>query len=135
MKLIDANIFLYAAGREHAYREPCARFLARVQDGQLAANPDTEVLQELIHFFRSRRQVPDGVVVVRNVLEAFPDSFSITNSTIAIATDVIGSNPHLQARDAIHAAVVLEHSLEGIVTADTGFDAVDGVTRIDPREF
>jgi predicted nucleic acid-binding protein len=135
LKLIDANVFLYAEGRDHVYHEPSLRFLAGVRDGQLAANTDTEVLQELIHFFRSRRQVQEGAAVVRDVLDTFPHCFPITASTIAITADVISGNPHLQARDAIHAAVVLEHGLEGIVSADKGFDAVDGIKRFDPREF
>jgi predicted nucleic acid-binding protein len=39
----------------------------------------------------------------------------------------------LGARDAIHAAVVRTHDLEGIVTADKIFDRVKGVKRFDLR--
>ena len=38
----------------------------------------------------------------------------------------------LSARDAIHAAVVIEHGLEGIVSADHDFDRILGLVRFDP---
>jgi len=47
--LIDANIFMYAAGRESPQRLPCQRFLERlVAGGGPEACTDAEVLQEIL---------------------------------------------------------------------------------------
>lgn len=43
--------------------------------------------------------------------------------------------PALHARDAIHAATCVVHGLEAIVSPDTGFDAVAGLRRTDPRDL
>ncbi len=54
MILIDANVFMYAAGRESPYRVPCQRFLDRIVAGEgHAACTDTEVLQEILHRYRA----------------------------------------------------------------------------------
>lgn len=45
---IDANVPIYAAGMEHAYREPCIRVLAAVNDNPAAFVTDAEVFQEII---------------------------------------------------------------------------------------
>ena len=43
--LIDANISIYAAGREHPYRELCIRVLAAVNDDTGAFVTDAEVFR------------------------------------------------------------------------------------------
>ena len=44
---IDTNIFMYAAGKPHEFKEPCIDILSRVQSGKLKAGIDTEVFQEI----------------------------------------------------------------------------------------
>ena len=135
MKLIDANVFIYAAGREHPYRSPSKRVLSLVLDGSLEANTDTEILQEILHYYRTRRDTPFGRVVLRGVIDAFPTPFEVTVRMAQTAADVLEGHPQLQARDAVHAAVVLENDLEGIITADRSFEGIPGVKRFDPKEF
>ena len=48
---IDANVPIYAAGREHPYREPCIRVLAAVNDDPGAFFTDAEVFQEIVHHY------------------------------------------------------------------------------------
>jgi predicted nucleic acid-binding protein len=40
---LDTNIFLYAAGASHPWREACAKVLRRVADGSLDATINSEV--------------------------------------------------------------------------------------------
>jgi predicted nucleic acid-binding protein len=47
--LIDANIFMYAAGAGHHHKMPSADFLGRVALGEIDAAVDAEVLQEILH--------------------------------------------------------------------------------------
>jgi predicted nucleic acid-binding protein len=46
---IDANVPMYAVGREHPLREPCRLVLQRIVDGDLAACTDSEVHQEILY--------------------------------------------------------------------------------------
>ena len=135
MRLIDANVFIYAAGDEHPYKGPCLRLLDMVRQGVFQANTDIEVLQEILHFYRRRRRVDLAVEVVSNTLALFPDPLPITVSVVARASEVLRRHPELQARDAVHVAVLITEDLEGIISADRGFDAITGVTRFDPMEL
>ena len=46
---IDANVPIYAAGREHPYKAPCARVLMLAAEHPQSFVTDAEVLQELVH--------------------------------------------------------------------------------------
>jgi len=65
----------------------------------------------------------------------FPSPFAVTTQEADLARDVLYSHPTIAPRDAIHAAVVLAHGLEGIISADCGFDEISGVTRFDPKDL
>lgn len=54
--LLDTNVFMYAAGREHPFREPCARVLEVVRARPDSFLTDAEVFQEIIHRYRSMRR-------------------------------------------------------------------------------
>ena len=51
---------------------------------------------------------------------------------INAAVVLLREYPQLDTRDAVHAAVVQLHGLEGVVSADKSFDVVRGLTRFDP---
>lgn len=135
MRLIDANIFIYGAGRPHPLRVPSNRVLEAVGRGDLDGNTDVEALQEILNYYHRNNQLDYGRQVFHNALNLFPDAIEIAVSTMRLAEQVLTQHSHLEARDAIHAAVVLEHGLEGIISADRGFDGIPGVTRFDPLEL
>lgn len=135
LRLIDANVFIYAAGDEHPYKRPCLQVLELVRQGTLEANTDMEVLQEILHFYQKRGVVDFGAEVLKNALVVFPDPLHITVPIMVAASDTLVRHPGLQARDALHTAVVLHESLEGIVSADQGFDAIPEITCFDPKDL
>lgn len=135
MKLIDANVFVYARGAPHPYRDACRRLLTEVQAARLEANVDTEVLQEVMHVYWYRKRLERGLLYLDRLLVLFPTPFPVTRTTIITAREVLARHPRLDPRDAIHAAVVIAHDLEGIISTDRGFDAIAGVTRFDPKDL
>src|SRR5437879_3110109 len=52
MKLIDANVFFYAAGSPHPYRDASTETMRRIQRGEIEAAISTEILQEVLHYYR-----------------------------------------------------------------------------------
>ena len=135
MKLLDANVFLYATGREHPYKQASISLLSMTQQGTLAATTDVEVFQEILHLHQSRDQAAFGIALVEEALASFPDALPITAGTIVAAVDILHRYEIVEARDAIHAAVVFENNLEGIISADGGLDAISGLVRFDPKEL
>lgn len=129
MRLIDTNVIIYAAGKPHPLREKAREVLDRVADGTLQGNIDTEVLQEILHVYNSRKERTKGCDTIDDLLVLFPNPIPIGREEIETARDLMRAYTFLGARDAIHAAVVRFHELDGIVTADKIFDRIKGIKR------
>ena len=130
MKLLDTNVFIYAQGGPHPYREPCRAVLAGADPE--AYGVDVETLQEILDVYARRGQRRIALVTVADVLDSFPDPFPISRREIEEAAAIVDAHPRLSPRDAIHAAVVLAYGLEGTVSTDRAFDRVAGLIRFDP---
>ncbi len=135
MKLIDANLIIYSAGRAHPYKGPSIEILARERRGEVEANISTEILQEVLNYYHRRKSTDFGLRLFDDLMLQFPSPYPILVGTIRTARQVLQGHPRLDARDAIHAAVVFEHRLEGIISADQAFDRIAGLTRFDPKEL
>jgi predicted nucleic acid-binding protein len=135
MKLLDANIFIYAAGKDHPLMAPCLRIVEGLEESRYDFTIDTEVPQEILHVYRSRREVSLGVARANKVLDLFPGMIVIRAEEIRFAGRLLAQYPRLEARDALHAAVVQLYDLEGIVSADRAFDSIPGFRRFDPVEM
>ena len=131
MRLIDTNVVIYAVGKAHPLQEEARRVLDRVGDGTLHANVDAELLQEVLHVYDARKERRKGFNTVDDLLVIFPNPIPIGREEIETARDLMRVYSVLSARDAIHAAVVQTHDLEGIVTADNVFERIKGVKRFD----
>ena len=135
MMLLDANIVIYAEGREHSYSELCRAIMDRVKAHPEEYAIDTEALQEILYDYSSRGETARGINAVEDLLNLRPVIIPITVAEIMAATRLMRETPGLSARDAIHAAVVVVHGLDGIVSADRGFDRIPGLRRYDPAEL
>ena len=71
--LIDANIPIYAAGREHPNKAPCARVMLMAAQHPRSFLTDSEVLQELLHRYLSSGRWPLGRVVFQSFAEVMRD--------------------------------------------------------------
>lgn len=129
MRLIDTNVLIYAIGRDHPLKQVAGRILSDIVDGHLAANLDAEALQEILHVYSSRRERQKGFTAIEQLLTVFPNPIAIGRDEVESARDLMAKFPFLAARDAVHAAVVRVHQLDGIVTADKVFDRVRGIRR------
>lgn len=135
---VDANVAIYAAGREHPLKEPSKEILRLA-----AAHPqyfftDAEVLQELLHRYLSLRMWPTGKAVIRGFADVMHGSVeAVRAEDVEKATGLADEHfPELSSRDLLHAAVMLRVGSESIATADKSFDrlAGEGIERLDPAE-
>jgi predicted nucleic acid-binding protein len=133
--LIDTNVFIYAVGAPHEYKQVCARLAREFIQERYDVNIDTELLQEVLFHFWHRRRLAEAFEVFDSIMTGFPSPIPISGREVRTAREIMETYSDLQPRDAIHAAVVLEHGLEGIVSTDRGFDHVKGVTRFDPKQL
>ena len=132
MILVDANVLMYAAGREHPFRRESLAFLERVAAGSVPAAIDSETLQEILHRYRSLNRWADGERVFAFARRIFREPIPIDGHVVDLAFTLMRRIDRLKARDAVHAAVVLTHRLQAICSYDQDFDVIPDVQRVQP---
>ncbi|MYA19297.1 MAG: type II toxin-antitoxin system VapC family toxin [Chloroflexi bacterium] len=130
---IDANVPIYASGRSHPSKEPCIRILRLIAEHPLSFVTDVEVLQELMHRYRSSERWTLGKEVLRGFGELMHDRIEpVLARDIDLATTLADHHPRVSSRDLVHAAVMERLGTDRIISADTDFDRLPGLTRLDP---
>jgi uncharacterized protein len=128
---IDSNIPMYGAGRDHPNRGSALRFLAQVQKREVDAFTSTEVLQEILYRYSALGRYDLARDVYNLFVEVCPVVLPVSLADTDRARDLLGDATGISARDAIHAAVMMNHGIRKIATFDQGFDRVAGVDRVD----
>ena len=129
MIFVDSNIPMYLVGAAHPNKDAARRLLEReIIDGEGLVT-DAEVLQEILHRYVAinRREA---------IGPAFEAVLGIVDAVLPIDLDDVQrartmlSTPTLQARDAIHVAVMQRHAISRVLSFDRAFDHVPGVERL-----
>jgi predicted nucleic acid-binding protein len=132
---IDANVPIYAAGREHPCREPCIRVLVAVNDNPGAFVTDAEVFQEVLHHYLRTERRDAGQVVVESFAAIMYGRVSpVTIDDVLAAGQLAMTHRGLSSRDLLHLAVMHRLGVTRIVTADADFGRVPGIIRVDPAD-
>lgn len=116
MILVDSNIPMYLVGADHPNKHAARSLLeTAVGDGERLV-ADVEVLQEILHRYRSidRREA---------IQPAFDALLGVVDEVAAVELGY-----PLSARDALHLAVMDRLGVR-TVSFDRGFDAYPGITR------
>jgi predicted nucleic acid-binding protein len=128
--LVDSNIPMYLIGAPHPHKADAQRLLERLVSDQQRLVTDAEVLQEILHRYAAidRR---DAIQPAFDALLGIVDQvLAIDQAAAERAKEIVLARRGLSARDALHAAVMQQHGIERILSFDSGFDALPGVTRL-----
>ena len=132
MILVDANVLMYAVGRDHPNKQASLTLLTKIANAEIEATIDAEILQEILHRYRSINRWEDGQRVYELAYRLFPNVLPITVEVMDQALRLMNENDSIQCRDAVHAGVVAAYKLEAILTFDSDFDRIPGLQRITP---
>jgi predicted nucleic acid-binding protein len=130
MIFVDSNVPMYVAGRDHPLREPARVFLDRARSGAVDICTSTEVLQEILYRYTALHRLDLAGTVYDLFVEVCPLVLPVTLADTDRARGLLDGSPGVSVRDAIHAAVMLNHEVVEIATFDEGFDRVPGVQRV-----
>lgn len=129
---VDTNVFLYARGADHPYRDACRRILTGVRDGHVQLVASVELVQEFAHVLL-RRGIDRSVVVdeageVRRqcTIQAFD------GEVLTITLGLLRHHRGLGVRDAVHAATAIAVGVPRVLSADQVFGDLEEVEHIDP---
>lgn len=132
---LDTSIFMYAGGKTHPYKKPCVEILKSMAQGMLEGISDCEVVQEILYRFIRIGKIDSGIKLAREVMKILPHLLPVEKEDVWLASDLLSAHKSIEARDAIHAAVMLNHGISLIISPDKHFDHIKQVKRIDPRDL
>ncbi|HEX5216357.1 MAG TPA: type II toxin-antitoxin system VapC family toxin [Vicinamibacterales bacterium] len=130
MTFVDSNIPMYVAGRDHPLRVPAQRFLERARAGEVEICTSTEVLQEILYRYSALNRRDLAGAVYDLFVQFCPVVLPVTLADTDRARALVMKLDRVSVRDAVHAAVMLNHDIRDIATFDEGFDRVPGVSRL-----
>ena len=133
MVFVDSNVPMYVAGRDHPLRDPARRFLERARSGEVDICTSTEVLQEILYRYSALKRLDLAASVYDLFVHLCPTVLPVALADTDRARALLVSSRGISVRDAVHAAVMLNHDISEIATFDEGFDALKGITRLNLR--
>lgn len=129
MIFVDSNIPMYLVGATHPNKDAARRLVERaIIDGERLVS-DAEVLQEILHRYVAidrRDAIGPAFDALLGVVDAV---LPIELEDVRRARNLLTS-PRLQARDAIHVAVMQRHGIQHLLSFDRAFDDVPGISRL-----
>jgi predicted nucleic acid-binding protein len=128
--LVDSGVFLYALGGRHPLKTSCRTALA---DEHIDLHASVEMVQEVV-FHRMRVDSRDNALLQAQTVASTCRLHPFDQAVLAEALALI-SRHRIGGRDAVHAATALVAGIGEILSADSDFDGLPGLTRVDPREF
>ena len=91
---------------------------------------DVEVYQEILHRYTAINRPSDIDDAFAALDDAVTHVFSYNMDDVRLARAILRQVPGIQARDAIHAAVMLNRGIARIISHDRGFDRIPRIERI-----
>jgi predicted nucleic acid-binding protein len=89
-----------------------------------------EVLQEILHRYRGIQRLDAIQPALNAILGLVDEVFPVEATDVLAAKDILLGRTGLSSRDALHVAVMRRRGVSRILSFDSGFDQVPGVTRI-----
>jgi hypothetical protein len=132
--MLDTAIPMYAAGAPHSYRDACQWLMTEIAAGRVQVVIDAEVIQEILHRYGAMGRHADAVNMAQDLMGLVPQVLPVTAADMQTAVTLFQQyGPQgVRARDTIHAAVMQNHGVTQVISSDTHFDLISGLTRLDP---
>lgn len=129
MIFVDSNIPMYIVGAAHPNKDLARHLLERAIVNRERLVTDAEVLQEILHRYvaiNRRDAIGPAFDAILGIVDAV---LPVEGSDVERARNLLAT-PNLQARDAIHVAIMQRHDVDRVLSFDRAFDQVPGLTRI-----
>jgi predicted nucleic acid-binding protein len=121
---------MYLAGAPSQRKVDSIRLLEQLAVNRERMVTDAEVFQEILHRYISTNR-RDAIQPAFDALRGVVDEvFPVDMAAVERAKELVFEYHRLSARDAIHLAVMEHHGIERILSFDSGFDGLSGITRI-----
>ena len=132
MIVVDTTILVYAAGGEHALREPCRRLFDAVVAGRVSATTTAPVIQEFLHVRSRRHDRAEACRQASRFDELLTPLLRAPPEHVGAALALFEAHVSLDALDAFLVAAALEADARALVSADPAFAGLPGLRYVYP---
>ena len=132
---LDTNIFIYLSDKHSPFYNNCLKLINYSEDKGIFLSTSTETIQEIIHYSKNTKQLPQGLELSKNVLLLIDTLYPINKTTIDIYLKQAEIYPSLESRDLIHLSVCTENKVDLIASYDKKFKTFKGVSVKLPEEI
>ena len=130
MIFVDSNIPMYVIGAEHPNKAASRLLLEQlIAQGERLVT-DAEVLQEILHRYVAIDRRDAIQPAFEALLGVVDEVFPVERRDAERARDLVYTMRILSARDALHVAIMERQNVGCILSFDSGFDAVPGISRV-----
>jgi predicted nucleic acid-binding protein len=121
---------MYLVGETHPLKTEAQRLLEKcILDGERLVT-DAEVLQEILHRYIAIHRT-DAIQPAFDALLGIVDEvFPVELTAVERAKNILLGKKRISARDALHIAVMQLQEITRILTFNSGFDNIPGITRL-----
>jgi len=132
--VVDTTVLVYAAGAEHALRDPCRALIRAVAEGRVEATTTVEVIQEFVHVRARRRDRGDAAERGRELARLFRPLLTPGDAELVLGLQLFEQHEALGAFHAVLAAAAKLAGADALVSADRAFAAVPGISHLGPDD-
>ena len=121
---------MYLVGGPHPNLDRARELVAQSEiDGEELVT-DVEVYQEILHRYTAINRLSTMDRAFATLDEVVARVFSYDMDDVRLARAILREVSGIQARDAIHAAIMRNRGIVRIMSHDRGFDRIPGIERI-----
>jgi len=127
---VDSNIPMYLVGAPHPHKTDAQRLLEKLVMDRERLVTDAEVLQEILHRYAAinhRNAIQPAFDALLGVVD---EVLPIDRVVVERAKQLVLAYQRVSARDAVHLAVMQLNGIGRILSFDSGFDGLPGITRL-----
>lgn len=121
---------MYIIGKTHPHKQVAQLLLEQLITERARLVTNAEVLQEILHRYKAIN-LPDAIQPALDCLFDFTDEvYPVTQKDVLLAKEILFSYKNLSARDALHVAHLQRYKIKTLLSFDSGFDQIPGLTRL-----
>jgi predicted nucleic acid-binding protein len=127
---VDSHIAMYLVGAAHPSKVDAQRRLEGLVADRARLVTDAEALNEILHRYTALDRRGYIQLAYDVLLGVVDEVLPVERETLERSKQLVLQYPTLAVRTAVHVAVMQQHGIESVLSFDTGFDRVPGITRL-----
>jgi len=130
MVFIDSNVAMYLVGAAHPNKVDAQRRLESLVSARTRLVTDAEALNEILHRYAALDRRGYIQLAMDALLRVVDDVLAVDRDGLERAKQLVLQYPTLPVRVALHAAVMQQHGIDTLLSFETAFERVPGLTRL-----